>query len=67
MHIRAGWVQESFLSDLWAVIVDVVCIAFVVWVATGLYMWWLLPATRRWGLLALGAGWVTFAVFVLTL
>ena len=27
--------------------VDVVCIAFVVWVATGLYMWWLLPATRR--------------------
>ena len=67
MHIRAGWVQESFLSDLWAIIVDVVCIAFVVWVATGLYMWWLLPATRRWGLLALGAGWVTFAVFVLTL
>ena len=67
MHIRAGWVQESFLSDLWAVIVDVVCIACVVWVATGLYMWWLLPATRRWGLLALGAGWVTFAVFVLTL
>ncbi|MBT4099928.1 MAG: hypothetical protein HOM68_24135 [Gemmatimonadetes bacterium] len=67
MHIRAGFVQESFLSDLWALVVDIVCIGFVLWVATGLYMWWLLPSTRRWGLLALGAGWLSFALFVIGL
>ena len=65
MHIRAGFVQESFLSDLWAVVVDIVCVAFVLWVATGLYMWWLQSQTRRWGALALGAGCLSFFLFVI--
>ena len=64
MHIRAGFAQESFLSDLWGVIVDIVCVAFVLWVATGLYMWWQLSHTRRWGALALGGGWLSFLLFV---
>ena len=67
MHIRAGFQQESLLSDLWAVVVDIVCLGLLVWVASGLYMWWLLPQTRRWGVLALGGGLVSFLAFVLGL
>ena len=67
MHIRAGFVQESFLSDLWAVVVDIVCLGILVWVASGLYMWWLLSPTRRWGAAALGAGFVSFGIFIAVL
>ena len=67
MHFRAGFAQESFLSDLWAVVVDLVCVAFVLWVATGLYMWWQLAHARRWGAIALGSGWLSFILFVLGL
>ena len=67
MHIRAGFQQESLLSDLWAVIVDLVCLGFIIWVAAGLYMWWQLTQTRRWGILALSGGLISFLIFVLNL
>lgn len=67
LHFRGGFAQESFFNDLWAVIVDLVCIGFTLWIATGIYMWWLLPATRRWGSLALGGGLLSFAWFLATL
>jgi hypothetical protein len=61
MHARGGFDQERFLNDAWAVLVDIVCIAIVLWIATGIYMWWLLPSTRFWGSLALGSGFLSFA------
>jgi hypothetical protein len=67
LHIRSGFNQESFLSDLWAVIVDIVNVGFVLWAASGVYMWWLLPAQRKWGVLALGAGVGSFAWFLTAL
>ncbi len=67
MHTRAGFQQESLLSDLWAVVVDLVCLGFLVWVASGLYMWWQLTQTRHWGILALSGGLITFLTFVLNL
>ena len=33
----------------WSVVVDLVCIGIVLWIATGLYMWWGVPGSRRWG------------------
>jgi hypothetical protein len=67
MHIRGGFGQESFLADLWAIIVDIVNVGFVLWVLSGLYMWWLLPSIRKWGFLAIGCGVLSFAWFLVTL
>lgn len=57
LHARGGFQHDNLLSDAWAVVVDVVCLGFLVWIATGLYMWWHLPRHRLWG-------WLTLAVSV---
>lgn len=64
MHARGGYGQESLLSNAWAVIVDVSMIAVLVWIASGLYMWWNIKSHRKWGLAALAAGFASFAYFV---
>jgi hypothetical protein len=63
MHARGGFDDARLLQDSWGVVVDVVSLAIVVWVLTGIYMWWELPGHRRWGLMAVAAGVVSFAVF----
>ncbi|MCC6590260.1 MAG: hypothetical protein IT168_26440 [Bryobacterales bacterium] len=65
-HAKGGF-EQGGLHDLWGVVVDLVCLGMLVWVATGLFMWWKLPSTRRWGWLALIAGLLTFGTFVFTL
>ena len=50
-----------------AVFVDIVSVALILWMATGLYMWWHVPKTRLWGWLALGGGAVCFAVIMFSL
>jgi hypothetical protein len=67
MHARGGFEQDGILVRSWSVVVDLVCLAIVVWIATGLYMWWHVPGTRRWGLAAICAGTVSFAVFTMRL
>jgi hypothetical protein len=67
MHARGGFEQEGFLARSWSVVVDVVCVAMIAWIASGLYMWWGLPGRRRWGWAAIAAGVASFAVFVITL
>jgi hypothetical protein len=67
MHARGGFEQEGLLQNSWSVIVDVVCLAIVLWIASGVYMWWGLPGSRRWGLLAIVAGCVSFVVFTMRL
>jgi len=64
LHARGGFEQESLLSDAWGVIVDFVCLGFLVWIGTGLYMWWQLQPTRFWGGLALGSGALAFVLFL---
>ena len=67
LHARGGFQQDAFLNDAWAVLVDLVCIGFLVWIASGIYMWWQLPQTRRWGFLALGSGVLSFILFLVFL
>ena len=67
LHTRGGFQQPGLLSTLWSVIVDIVQVAILVWLASGLYMWWSLNRMRRWGYLALGAGSGLFALFMLKL
>jgi hypothetical protein len=67
MHARGGFEQEGLLDRSWSLIVDLVCVAILLWIATGLYMWWGLPASRRWGWVTIAAGTVTFVVFTMRL
>ncbi len=65
LHGRGGFEHSGVLDDAWAVMVDIVCAGFLIWIASGLYMWWGIPRHRGWGLLALGTGAVSFGVFLL--
>lgn len=67
LHLRGGYQQDLFLDDLWAFILDLVCIGFVLWVVSGIYMWWKLRHTRFWGGLALAGGFLCFGWFLLAL
>lgn len=64
MHARGGFGQDSILNDAWGVAVDIVCVGMLIWIATGIYMWWQLRPSRLWGSLALGGGLAVFAVFL---
>ena len=69
MHARGGFEQDGFWQYLWAIVVDIASIGFLLWVATGLYMWWTLAArtARAWGWVALLGGMGSFVVFLLKL
>ena len=67
MHFRGGFQQPTFRDDLWAILVDLACLGILVWVGSGIYMWWRLPRIRLWGALALGAGGVSFLALILSL
>jgi len=64
LHARGGFEQDGWLQDSWGVIVDIVCVGFLVWVASGLIMWWQLKGHRTWGYVALGSGVAAFALFL---
>lgn len=67
MHARGGFRQDSFLNDAWGWTVDLVMVAILFWIASGLYMWWHLPAQRFWGSLVLAAGAGSFVLFLYVL
>ena len=67
MHARGGFEQDSLLDRSWSVLVDIVCVSMILWIASGLYMWWELPGHRRWGWMAVVAGTLSFALFTLNL
>jgi hypothetical protein len=66
-HFRAGFVYPYFLDWLWAIFVDLVVLATLIWIASGLYMWVRLGRFRFWGWLSLAAGALTFIVAMLHL
>jgi hypothetical protein len=67
IHTRGGFETPGFLRNLWSVIVDVIQVAMIIWIASGLYMWWHLKRYRGWGLVALGCGNALFLAFLLKL
>lgn len=66
MHTRGGYNLGGFWDAVWAVFVDVVSVALVLWIVSGLIMWWKLPGTglRRWGWLAIAGGALSFALII---
>lgn len=67
LHTRGGFEAGGFLPTLWSLIVDLVQLAIVVWIASGLYMWWRLGRFRVSGGAAIAAGCGLFLVFLLKL
>jgi len=67
LHARGGFERTDVLNTAWSVIVDLVQIGMLIWIASGLYMWWHLKPVRGWGWLALGAGASSFAYFITAL
>jgi hypothetical protein len=60
MHAHAGYELDSFWNTVWGVMIDVVCISLIVWIASGLITWWMLPGSRGWGWVAIAAGLTSF-------
>jgi hypothetical protein len=67
MHAHDGYGLDGPLNKIWAVVVDLVCLALIIWMASGYIMWWLLPGSRGWGWVAILAGIGTFAYIVAAL
>jgi hypothetical protein len=67
MHARGGFEQDGLLQRSWSVVVDVVCLSMIVWIASGVFMWWELPGQRRWGWAAILSGSISFLFFTLRL
>jgi len=66
-HRRRGYATGYALDTVWAVSVDLVIVAMVFWVLSGLWMWWEMKVTRRAGALAVAGGVGLFALFLLTI
>jgi hypothetical protein len=66
-HRRRGYTTGYALDTAWAVSVDLVIVAMVFWVLSGLWMWWEMKLTRRLGTLALAGGAGLFMLFLLTI
>ncbi len=67
MHFRGGYGQPPFWDKLWGLLVDVACVGIVVWVTSGLIMWWRLPRLKAWGAVAVGGGLLSFLLLILKL
>jgi hypothetical protein len=67
MHRRRGYQYDRPLEDAWAFSVDLFIAAVIFWVFSGVWMWWELKTTRRWGALAAVGGIGLFGVFLIAL
>ena len=67
MHFRGGYEQPDLGNKSWGVIVDLACVGILIWVISGLIMWWQLPRLRTWGAIALAGGFISFCLLVWTL
>lgn len=55
LHLAFGYPLRPGARWLWAVVVDMMAAAMVVWRCSGPLMWWQMKSLRRWGAVALAA------------
>ena len=67
MHRRRGFQSDYPLEDTWAFSVDLVILAMVFWVASGLWMWWEMKVTRGLGAVFALSGLAVFGLFLFTI
>lgn len=66
-HRRRGYDTGYSVDTVWAVTVDLFIAGMIFWALSGLWMWWEMKVTRRYGAVALVAGVLLFVVFVVTI
>ena len=64
MHARGGFEQDGVLNKAWGVVVDLCCLGMLLWIFSGVYMWWSLPGLRSWGWLAFLGGIGSYLLFM---
>ncbi len=67
LHFVMGNGQSSWITSVWALVVDAVTVSTVLWVVSGVYIWARRPRKRLAGGLCLGAGCALFGVLVVLL
>jgi hypothetical protein len=64
VSLHRGGIDSEFPANrLWGLAVDALAVGMLFWVISGLYMWWQVTPTWRWGSLGLALG---VGVFVAT-
>jgi len=53
LHLAHGFPGSPNTKWFWAVLVDAMAFVMVFWGLSGLFMWWQVKSTRRWGFLVL--------------
>ena len=64
MHRRRGFQHPYALEDAWAFSVDLFIAVMLFWTLSGIWLWWELKATRKWGAWSLLAGAALFALLL---
>ena len=64
MHFRVGNRQPGFWNKFWGLLVDFACVGIIIWVVSGLIMWWRLRRLRAWGAMAVGCGALSFLLLI---
>jgi len=66
-HRRRGYATGYGFDSSWAVSVDLVIVAMLFWVLSGLWMWWEMKATRILGAVFVLVGMGMFALYLFTI
>jgi hypothetical protein len=66
-HFRHGYEHAFVASKIWAVILDLVIVAMLFWVASGLWMWWEIKPARAWGAVFALVGLGMFGILLATI
>ncbi|MFC1614510.1 PepSY-associated TM helix domain-containing protein [Gemmatimonadota bacterium] len=64
LHLRSGYRHSYLVDDAWALSVDLVVVALIFWVISGLWIWWEYKGTRRLGIILTAGGLAMFIFFV---
>ena len=67
LHRRRGFGEKYLANDMWALIVDVVIVAILLWAVTGIWMWLGMSQTRKLGSVCLIGGSALFSFLLLIL
>jgi hypothetical protein len=67
LHFRVGYEDGGPLATIWPIFVDLFCATMLIWIITGLILWWKVRVSRNWGWAAIGGGFLTIAALLLTL
>jgi len=64
MHMRHGFQQDYLPMKLWGLGVEITILAMLFWIASGVWLWWMIKPARLWGALSAIAGLGLFGILL---